>query len=171
MKETVTKKIVPLIFAVCIVAGILMIFLSESDKAKTENTERSGELETYSEMLEKKLEDVLSAIRGMEYAKVMITFESSFEKIYANNARYEENAGISDISTGKTTEKEIVLAGAGAEGKQPILLKELCPRVKGVAVIYGGNIDKETEEKVKNAVAVLFGISEFRVSLINGNGN
>lgn len=161
MKEIIQRNLKPLLLVAAVVAGILIICFSDSSD-NTEKTNSYGnltELEMYAESLEKRLVQIVEAIDGAGDAEVMITLESSFEKIYANNARLEEKGG----EAGKTTEKEIVLAGTGASIEEPILLKEMCPKVKGVVVVCNGAGKHNVERKIKDAAIALFGISELKV--------
>ena len=54
----------------------------------------------------------------------------------------------------------------GAEA--PVLLKELCPRVKGVLVVCEGGNSESVCVDIKNAVTSLFGISETKVCVTAG---
>lgn len=161
MKEIIQRNLKPILLILAAVVGVLIICFSDGgeDTNKTDSYGNLTELELYAESLEKRLEAVVEAIDGAGDAKVMITLESSFEKIYANNARLEEKGG----EAGKTTEKEIVLAGTGASIEEPILLKEMCPKVKGVVVVCSGAGESNVERKIKDAAIALFGVSELKV--------
>ena len=171
MKEVLQRNIKPILLLLAAAVGVIMICFSgksEKDKA-TESGPYGSELESYAEMLEEKLVTIVESIDGAGDAVVMITFESSFEKVYANNARVEENGNAVGENFGKTSEKEIVLAGSGTSGEQPVLLKERCPEVKGVVVVCDGAENENTRRKIKEAASALFGISEFNVYVTQGN--
>ena len=161
MKEIIQRNIKPILLILAAVGGVLLIFFSESGESadKADLHGNLTELELYAESLEKRLEAVVEAIDGAGDAKVMITLESSFEKIYANNARLEEKGA----EAGKTTEKEIVLAGTGGSVEEPILLKEMCPKVKGVVVVCSGAGESNIQRRIKDAAITLFGVSELKV--------
>ncbi len=165
MKELIVKNLKPILLIAAIIMGVLLIYISDSGTAGHEKEIEGAysELELYGDTLEKKLERIVEEIEGAGNATVMITFESSFEKVYANNARVEESMTDADASKGKTTEKQIVLAGAGTSGESPVLLKELCPRVEGVVVVCSGTKEMDIERKIKDAAVSLFGISELKV--------
>ena len=170
MKELFNRNIKTILLVAAVVVGVLIICFSDGSDIKNSNkSENVTELEQYADNLEKRLTSVIGEIEGAGKTKVMITFESSFEKVYANNARLEEN-GNADNSLGKSTEKEIVLAGRGTSGETPVLLKELCPKVKGVVVVCEGARDINVESKIKEAITSLFGISELKVCVTKGNG-
>ncbi len=170
MKEYITWKMKPLLFAVAVLIGIMLIYFSDhgTETKEKRSGENLTELESYGENLERKLSETVSGIDGAGKATVMITFESSFEKVYASNARVEENTG--NANGGRSTEKKIALAGTDSYGESPVLLKELCPKVRGVVVVCKGADNPETEKKIRDAAASLFGISELRVYVAKGTG-
>ncbi len=173
MKEIITKNLKTIILISVVIFGIFLIYLSDSANVKEKNAENSSltELDLYAAGLESKLERIVEQIDGSGDAAVMITFRSSFEKVYASDARVQENGTGSDAFTGKTTEKQMVLAGVGTSCETPVLLKELCPRVEGVVVICSGAADKNTEQKIKDAAVSLFGISELKVYVAKGTAD
>ena len=171
MTEAVKRNIKPVLFAVAAIVGAIMIFASggNGNNAESDNTTESIGLEEYATELEEKLMYIIESIEGAGEARVMISFESSFERVYAGNVRSEES-GIqpSGTNTAKTTEKQIVLAGHGTSGEAPILLKEICPKVKGVAVVCAGADNENVVARIKETVAVLFGISDYKVFVTKG---
>ena len=162
------KRYMPVILAMLCTLGLLLILLPGKTSADGKESVSSDgdELAKYGASLEERFGHIVSEMEGAGEAKVMITFDSSFEKVYAGNARVEEGS-----SGGKTSEKQLVLAGSGTSSETPVLLKEMCPRVRGVAVICDGAGDKEVERKIKEAAVSLFGISEFKVYVAKGEAS
>ena len=159
MKNLADKKYMPFILVALCAAGLLLILFSgNSDSVKDSKADgNTTELEQYGKYLEERFESIVCGIVGGKDVQVMITFDSSFEKVYAGNASVEE--GSSGV---KTSEKQLVLAGGGTSSEEPVLLKEICPRVRGVAVICK-KANEETKNKIKDAAVSLFGISELHV--------
>lgn len=154
-----------ILILLCVVGLLLIAFPGGASDGKDDTTSvNSDGLEAYGASLEERFGNIVSGIEGAGEAKVMITFDSSFEKVYAGNARVEESSG------DKTSEKQMVLAGSGTGSESPILLKEMCPKVRGVAVICDGAGDKDIERKIKEAAVSLFGVSEFKVYVAKGAG-
>ena len=82
------QKIVFLI--ACIMLGLSLIFAVsgiENQEQNQENNESDEQLFEYTAKLEEKLSNTVSSISGAGNTKVMITLDSSFETIYASNAR------------------------------------------------------------------------------------
>ncbi len=121
-------------------------------------------LEAYTRLTEEKLTSVVGAMQGVTEPHVMVSFESSFENVYANNAKLLEGpSGLSgDVGT-KTSEKQMVLAGNKASGEEPVLLKQMCPKVRGVLVVCGGGDNENTKKRITEAASALFGISEDKI--------
>ncbi len=172
IKEVLTGSLKPFLMVLAIAVGIILIFFADKEEsgAVSQNT-AACELEKYTESLEVRLSEIISEIKGAGKSQVMITFESSFEKVYANNAKVEESGAENFERTDKISEKQIVLAGSGSNGETPILLKEMCPKVKGVAVVCEGADNSSVERQIKETVASLFGISENKICVTHGKKN
>lgn len=166
IKEILNGSLKPFLMVLAIAVGIIMIFFADKDKEESDVVSQNTavyELEKYTESLEARLSEIISEIKGAGKSQVMITFESSFEKVYANNAKVEESGAANFERTDKVSEKQIVLAGSGSNGETPILIKEMCPKVKGVAVVCEGVENNSVERQIKETVASLFGISENKI--------
>lgn len=158
---------------VLVVALGIALALAPLDR-KTENEDESygeNELYEYVNGLESRLEAIISEIFGAGNARVMITLESSFENVYASNARLAEDASGTSGDSTKNTEREIALVGSRTGEEEPVLLKSLCPKIKGVMVVCQGAENEYVVKHIREAVSVLFGISEARVSVICGKGD
>ncbi len=172
IKDKLLKNIRPLALCAVALLGIVLIAASAGEEKSDAVTleDSYSKLDTYTEDVEKRLTAIIENIEGAGDTAVMISFESSFESVYANNARLEENTSQDVTQSAKTTEKQIVLAGDNANGESPILLKELCPRVKGVLVVCEGGNNERVCSNVKEAVTALFGISQTKIHVTVGEG-
>lgn len=162
------------------IAGILLIGLSsilpEGKKEET-GVRRQGEealltdAEAYAAQLEERLRDILEQTEGVGTARVMVTLENGYQKIYAKT----EKVG-SDLSEDirardekktqekKTTEQAYVLVD-GAGGKVPLVTAQLEPEVKGVVVVCQGGSDPLVVRRVVDTVRVALDISSSRISV------
>ena len=61
----------------------------------------------------------------------------------------------------------IVKSADGSEG--PLLVSELMPQVRGVAVICEGGYDETVSEEINNAVTAALNITSTRVYISGGN--
>lgn len=171
ISEKIKRYAKPVVMLIVLIAGILLVTVPAENKENNSEADISGysKLDYYTGDCEKRLEGIIAGIDGAGKTKVMITFESSFENVYANNARIEENGSQSVSALAKTSEKEIVLAGDRSGAQTPVLLKELCPRVKGVLVVCEGGSSENVSRSIKQAVAALFGISDVKIFVSCGN--
>ena len=171
IKEKIAQNIKPILLLFAVAFGVLLIAVSPDSRngEETENKNNLAALDVYTKDIERRLEEIIGAIEGAGKTKVMVSFESSFESVYANNAKLEENTSGNTPVSAKSTEKQIVLAGDRANGETPILLKELCPRVKGVVVVCSGGDNYNVIKSIKEAVSSLFSIPETKVCVTAGD--
>ena len=88
----------------------------------------------------------------------MITFEGTSESIYANNI-YEQN----DEGRVKTENEPLILDKGNIE--DGLLLKEIYPRVTGVAVVCEGGSNPTVKNEVTLMLKALYGISSNSISI------
>ncbi len=139
------------------VLGVILIFSSGSDEKKNIKTETAdsafNEVKTLSE-----LEDFLGSIYGAGKVKVMITYESSGEEVFAKDYETKENEKESD----KKEEYIIIDSGSDENG---LKLKSIYPKVKGVAVACQGAENPVIREQIISVVSALFDISSNSISV------
>ncbi|MBR5453794.1 MAG: hypothetical protein IKV54_06925 [Clostridia bacterium] len=144
--------------------GILLIILGSSGflsgrEEKTAETRSEETVFSYTEFLEKKVARMVSRLCGGEVS-VLITLDCSSESVYAGNI--SENTG-----TGTTEREYLVLRGENSE--EGLFLKEIYPRIRGIAVVCPGGGSSGTQLEVIKMLSVAFGISSSRVS-VSGAG-
>lgn len=128
-------------------AGTLLLLLP---KAKTETSvcapyDASADYKT---SLEAELCTLLSALDGVKTCTVVVTLDTGYEYLYASDQSVRET------SSGKETDKKIVLANDG-DGQSPLLLREKMPTVAAVAVGLRG--DEQAKADARALLASLFG--------------
>ena len=127
----------------------------------------------YGQLLEKRLEIILSEIKGVGKVKVMITLEETTEKIPATNSKINNEKTMETDSQGGVREinredSNIEIATIGSDGSV-LVLKEIQPKVKGVIVVAEGAYDLEIKEKLYQAVKTVLGVSGNRVEVYSSN--
>lgn len=151
--------------------GILLICFSEVLPNKTESSEK-GEKEpesvstdtfSYCDTLEKKLESVLKEMDGVGRCKVLLTLDSSDEKIYATDEK--TNAKNSDNTSERTLDSKYVRTNS-KDGKEGIILKTKAPKIKGVLIVCDGGDNAAVEKAVTEAVCAALGITSNAVSVL-----
>lgn len=178
--ETIdNKKLINNLFIILILGIILLIIANifienrnSNVKTNLESATVEGKLEAmevdYGVLLEKKLEDILSQLKGVENVRVMITLEDTVEKIPAFNTT-KNNETTNEIDAHGGTREIIrddmtIQVVTNSEGGM-IVLKEIKPKVKGVIVVAQGAEDIEVKEMLYEAVKTVLGISGNRVEV------
>ena len=103
----------------------------------------------YAAALTSQLQDVLSAVDGVGRVKVMLTLESSKELVVAEDSSSKKSdsaqtdaQGGTSTSSGLDTSSSKVILKASDGSEQPLVVKEIEPKVAGVVIVAegGGNI-------------------------------
>lgn len=149
-----SKPVIIIIVGVLLMAGILLsdkIFCNNSgDEYVVSESERSD----YCEIIEEKLNQLISSIDGAGRCKVMVTLEAGEENIFAKN-----------INDSKS--EYVVIKTSSDEGG--LLLKIVQPKIRGVAVVCDGGEKFTVKNDITNAVCAVLGISSTRVSISKMN--
>lgn len=139
------------------IAGMLMILFfggNENEEPKeTIVTEPASNVWTdYSSDTERRLEELLSAIDGVGDVKVMISFSSTEEYIYAQAEKIN----------GEKTENEYVTVRNG-NSEEALLRQVNTPDITGVAVVCGGGKSDRVREEIYRTVTAVLGIPAGRI--------
>ena len=155
------------LLAVLGAVGVLLICLSEFITFPTPKDAKSEASATstsdYCDTTEDKLENIIAQVAGAGRVQVMITLESSDEKVYAADEKTDTKTG-TDTQQKSTDEKYVLIDnGAGDDG---ILLKTNAPKVKGVIVVCDGGDDPTVAKQITDAVSAALGIGANRISVL-----
>lgn len=177
MNEKV-KKIIqnPKLLIILGISGIVLIFLSSlfsgGDK-KTENSATSSVVytaEQYSKMLEDDIKSIVTSITGDKNPTVVITLESGIRYSYASADETDTSSStgsVTDQSSESKKQSYITVKNADG-GEQALIVTEIMPEVRGVAIICVGGNTEATAEKIKNAVTSALNITSKRVYISGG---
>lgn len=178
---------------ILLLGGILLLVIAVpvSDGSKSEDSAGtgagsgtnvsggSGELgtEEYAAYLEEKLADTLARVEGVGRTSVMVTLESSGEKVVekdtesgSESVQETDSQGGSRTTESSTSTRSTVYSGAdtGASG-EPYVTKQLSPAVEGVVVIAEGGDNAVTVQNITEAVQALFEIDTHKIKVMKGN--
>ncbi len=158
IKELLGKKGMGFI-ALGLVAGVLLLMFPSSKESGETSLGESERLtsDEYCALLENKAVELISEIPDVHDCKVFITLERGYRYVYASDQHVREE------TSGKETDKTIVLAGNG-DGEEPILIEETMPIVAGVAVVCEG-ASYETQYRIIELMCALFDIKSNRISV------
>lgn len=176
IKELEDKKFINHLFIMLIITVALLFMTKSFSKPKTnidstvlnkEDIEYNNEVNDYSNVLEKKLSNILSKIENAGKVNVMITLEDSVEKIPAMNMNNKSETTKEADSEGGTRDfrredesKELINVS-----NDIVILKEKNPNIKGVIVVAEGAGDPIVLENMYSAVKTVLGISVNRVQV------
>ena len=122
----------------------------------------------YTEILEKKLEEILGELKGVGKVKVMVTLEDTVEKVPAFNTN-KNNETTSEIdSQGGTREivrEDMSIQMVTSNDGGLMVIKEIKPSIRGVIVIAEGAENLEVKEMLYEAVKTVLGISGNKVEV------
>ena len=136
-----------------ILGALLMLLARFVPEAKEEEVKES-DVTYYTERIEEKLEDLISAAQGVGKATVVVTLDSQEEFVFAQNTN--ENG------TQKASEYVII---SSKDGEEPVLISELYPKVRGVAVVCTGGRSTEVKNRVTELIAAALGISVNKIAV------
>lgn len=127
---------------------------------------------SYEEILEGKLANLLSQVKGAGAVAVSITLENGSAQEYAKNLT-KENRVIQERDTGgglrtttETKENEQVLLSRENGVDRPVTVREVKPAVKGVLVIAEGAGDSVVKANLTRAVEAGLGVPAYRITVL-----
>ena len=146
------------------IAMILLLFISTLTPQPEQSISPSEDTAAIEHELEQRLEHLLSGINGVTAPDVMITLDSTSERVYARDSRNgsSETSGDGNSSSSGDSETSVVLVGSGSS-KNALEQSTILPKVRGVAVVCGGAEDPSIKEKVVNTVSGVLNISSSRI--------
>ena len=121
--------------------------------------------DTFVREQEEKIVEILNRIDGVRDPFVMITLETSTENRYAQRENIRETSRGGDI-TQRDISTDIIFYG---DDKQPILIKEIMPRIRGVAVVSEGISRAEVQLQIINLVSTVLNVPTNRVYVISAD--
>jgi len=159
--------------------GVILIILSffstgSSNKNTAANINtKSGlavtDAESYITMQEKKLCEILKRINGVSEPFVMLALDSSSEYIYASKQSIKESSSKNGETTQREVQKDIILYEDEKKSKSPILVKEIQPKIKGVAVVYKSDGNADMQLKILNLVSTALNLPTNKVYVISAD--
>lgn len=149
-----SSKLLQVLAIVISIVLVLVVFVADFDFLKDDSgtTTKVSNFEEYVLNLENKISKTISNIEGVGKATVTITFESNIEKTFA----YES---ITETSTGATKEELILYKG------EPIVLKEITPKVKGVVVVAKGATNAVVRLNIIRTIQILLGVTYDKIEV------
>jgi stage III sporulation protein AG len=127
---------------------------------------------TYEKMYEDRLTEMLDEIRGVSDAKVMVTIDSSEEMVYAQNDQenrqttneVDKSGGNRSVTTFDKNGQIVMTKKNGTD--QPVLVKTIKPRVRGVVVVAKGAEEVKIQALITEAVQRALEVPPHKISIM-----
>lgn len=156
---------------IILIIGVIILFFSGSFTKKSEKTKSIEQTSIYDTAgeTERRLEQILGEIRGVGKVKVMITYESSGETVYAADTTNESlSSDMGEGSLGKSQNQVKQSSKLVTASGEPVIRKEQLPEVMGVIVVCEGGDNTKTKADITNALKAVLNIAEHRISVFAG---
>lgn len=129
--------------------------------------------DTYVDVMEKKVGNMLQKISGVGDVEVMITLSESAERVPLKDSPYSSEKTEETDSVGgarksesrNQEEKTILIEGSEGEGV-PYIIKENLPQVEGVLVIAEGSGNETVKSQIIESIQVLFNVSAHKIKVM-----
>lgn len=179
-KTNSKKKIENLVslIIILIITVIIMNRIWNGDTQKTEENKIEGntsvlatEEDTTKEELEKKLENILSTVKGVGEVNVFINYSesSSIEPLYdetttTSTTEEGDSSGGTRNVTETETQKDVVFSEKSGN-KEPVTQKTTMPVIQGAIVTAEGAEDVTVKTNIISAVGAVTGLSIDKVQV------
>lgn len=141
------------VIIIILIIGIVLLMLPTKGEVQPEPTESITNDE-------ERLGRIISSIKGVSNADVMITYSTSEEKRIAYETKTEKSdRGEAGYEEG--LDKEAIMANG-----EPVILSKIYPKVKGVVVIAEGVGSVGARSEILEAVTTAFDISPNKVCIL-----
>lgn len=155
--------------------GGLSAFSGNQESSQERRAESSTEQQSsraYAEELEQKLELILENMEWVGKAQVVITFQSSEERVVekdipvtrSNTEETDSQGGSRRVNNVDTKESTIYETDSGSS--TPYVVKTINPQVEGVLVVCEGAGTGSVSKNITEAIEVLFGIEPHKIKVV-----
>ena len=147
------KKVLYAVVGIGIALTLLLFFGSFTGSSPP--AQQSPAQQTAAELekeLEQRLEQILSQINGVESPRVMVTLDTSAQRVFAEETKSSADSSTNSAGSSQSTDSQsaVVLVGSAKEALEK---STIMPRVRGVCVVCGGASSPLIREKVVSAVS------------------
>lgn len=136
-----------ILIAVGVLCALILLFASGCEKKETKSV--NSETADYEEIIEKKLTSIISEMDGTGSVTVMVTADCGKEYVYAQN----EEIGNDSLKSSYFSNGD----------REPVLIKEIDPQIRGVAVICDGGDNTELQGEIIELVSGVLKIPTNRI--------
>ncbi|MCI5605144.1 MAG: hypothetical protein MR413_05795 [Clostridia bacterium] len=141
------------IICIILIIGVVFMLFSGGGKEKEQSVKAVATIDE-----EERLEEILSHIDGAGQVSVMITYYSTSEKDIAYETK-TNTVGFDSRSEESEDKKAVMTDG------EPMVIKEVYPKVKGVIVAADGGSSSVVRQAISEAVTAVMDVPAHRVKI------
>lgn len=130
--------------------GILLLTIGAVNTGESETDKTEYTIRYYTEELEERIRELCTSINGVSEATVLLTLENGTEYVYAQNQE----------SDGRAWDYVIVSSN---EGEEAVLVTEIFPQVRGVAVVCTGGNTALVQQTIVKLLSASLGVPSNRI--------
>ncbi len=185
IKEKKWKKLGKDQWLILFLAGILLLVIAVPSDCGTSSG--SGEKKSvareddepaegnYEDILEQRLQQVLSRMEGVGRVEVMITLKDEGESVVEKDISTTGDTRTDTDGEGNTTEQtnserseETVYSSNSSEG-EPFVSRQIAPNIEGILIVAEGGADTKVAKNISEAVEALFGLEAHKIKVVKMN--
>lgn len=144
--------------------GIILLLIPVGSGDNDTPVIAETETETFSvEAFERKLEDILSDVKGAGDVRVMLSLKNGTETVYATN----DNSSLKSdgTETSQSSDRTVVMQSQGG-ASTPVEEKRIYPQFSGAVVVCDGAGKASVELMIISAVASVTGLTTDKISVL-----
>jgi len=117
--------------------------------------------------LETELKAILSQMQGAGAVDIMITYESTGEKVYAIDVSEQSTVSNEDSQSGANKQNSNIKSDKKTitPSNTPVVAKEVYPKVKGVIVVAQGAGNAAVKQNIITAVKSVLDVPDHKISV------
>lgn len=136
-----------------LILGLILLIVSNYLPTERKTDTEEYTIQYYTDILEQRITTLCNNIHGVQDATVLLTLECSSEYVYAQNStENEKGSGAWDY---------VIIQQSS--GEDPILVTEIYPKIRGVAVVCSGGDTAEIQSTIIELLSASLGISSHRI--------
>lgn len=158
---------------------VIAIPVKKKDSKKSTDTGISAEnitpaaaVNSQEEEMERRLEEALARVEGVGEVEVLLSLESTNQKVvekdipYAKSSQSSSNSDGSTSSSATSTEESTVYQKNSDGSETPYVIRETYPEVRGVLVVAQGGDNPIVVQQIQEAVMALFRVEAHKIKVM-----
>ncbi len=145
--------------------GILLLMLGGGeDKESSKQSEAIPQMSAQHTNHSKEIEKMLLQIPGVSKASVFISYEDNGKTEYAYDYKGDISKKEENQIQENTDNQMVIMRKSGEE--YPVVVRQIHPTIKGVAIIVQGDETADLKYKVYHAAKSALGIEAYKIEVI-----